>query len=141
MFEPLGPIFMERLVGLHRGDILSHPPLAVCMTCRDFGQKIRARATVFYSRLFEKVDVIVTPTTAITAPRIHPGVGKHGESNLPQVMLAVWPRHPWQRRRMFPLLTQCPNADSISSAGRDHAFHLLGESDWASGNQCAGSLR
>mmetsp|Transcript_40084 Transcript_40084/g.95216 ORF Transcript_40084/g.95216 Transcript_40084/m.95216 type:complete len:248 (+) Transcript_40084:507-1250(+) len=48
-------------------------------------QKIRNRTTVFFNRVFEKVDLIVTPTTAISAPRIAPGVGKQGESNLEQL--------------------------------------------------------
>ena len=40
---------------------------------------------MFFNRVFEKVDVIATPSTAISAPRIHKGMGVLGESNMPQL--------------------------------------------------------
>jgi len=49
-------------------------------------QQIRARTQVFFSRVFKTVDIIVTPSTAITAPAVRTGFGAHlGESNLPQL--------------------------------------------------------
>ncbi|MRG93156.1 amidase [Polyangium spumosum] len=45
-------------------------------------QKVRARFSRHLARVFEAVDVLVTPTTALTAPRIAEDVLPRGESNL-----------------------------------------------------------
>ncbi|GLI59671.1 hypothetical protein VaNZ11_001610, partial [Volvox africanus] len=48
-------------------------------------QRIRARANVHFRQVLSKVHLIVTPTTPIPAPRIHPQALQGGESNLRQV--------------------------------------------------------
>ncbi|GAB2218014.1 hypothetical protein Droror1_Dr00001229 [Drosera rotundifolia] len=45
-------------------------------------QRLRRRAMHYHMEIFKKVDVIVTPTTGMTAPLIPPGALKYGESNL-----------------------------------------------------------
>ncbi|XP_058081936.1 fatty acid amide hydrolase [Magnolia sinica] len=45
-------------------------------------QRIRRRIMYYHMEAFKKVDVIVTPTTGITAPLIPPSSLKCGESNL-----------------------------------------------------------
>ncbi|HVK66572.1 MAG TPA: amidase family protein, partial [Polyangium sp.] len=45
-------------------------------------QKVRTRFSEHLARVFQAVDVIVTPTTALTAPRIADDVFPRGESNL-----------------------------------------------------------
>lgn len=53
-------------------------------TARDFlqSQRVRTRALSTFASLFEDVDVIVTPTTAVTAPPIPPRGESYGWSNL-----------------------------------------------------------
>ena len=45
-------------------------------------QKVRTRFSEHLARVFQAVDVLVTPTTALTAPRIADDVFPRGESNL-----------------------------------------------------------
>jgi Asp-tRNA(Asn)/Glu-tRNA(Gln) amidotransferase A subunit family amidase len=45
-------------------------------------QRIRTRAMATFQRAFESVDAIITPSTAITAPRINPAAQPYGESDL-----------------------------------------------------------
>lgn len=57
------------------------------MTSQDYlrAQQVRARALATFAALFEEVDAIVTPTTAVVAPPIAPGSDRDGWSNLNQV--------------------------------------------------------
>ncbi|XP_071724014.1 fatty acid amide hydrolase-like [Rutidosis leptorrhynchoides] len=45
-------------------------------------QCLRRRLMYYFMEIFKKVDVIVTPTTGITAPAIPPSALKYGETNL-----------------------------------------------------------
>ncbi|XP_020580593.1 fatty acid amide hydrolase isoform X2 [Phalaenopsis equestris] len=45
-------------------------------------QRLRRRIMYYYEEAFKKVDIIVTPTTGMTAPKISSGALKTGESNL-----------------------------------------------------------
>ncbi|CAO2813607.1 unnamed protein product [Amaranthus hypochondriacus] len=45
-------------------------------------QKIRRRMMYYHMQIFKKVDIIVTPTTGMTAPAIPSNALKRGESNL-----------------------------------------------------------
>ncbi|KAM7252555.1 hypothetical protein ACFE04_024438 [Oxalis oulophora] len=45
-------------------------------------QCLRRRIMYYFMEIFKKVDVIVTPTTGITAPVIPPSALKYGETNL-----------------------------------------------------------
>lgn len=53
---------------------------------RDFlaAQRVRAYAMKEIKHAFTKMDVFISPATAMTAPKIPPGSTKHGESNLAQ---------------------------------------------------------
>ncbi|CAJ2648864.1 unnamed protein product [Trifolium pratense] len=46
-------------------------------------QCIRRRIMHYFLEIFKKVDVIVTPTTGMTAPKIHPSALKSGETDMP----------------------------------------------------------
>ncbi|KAK4378542.1 hypothetical protein RND71_000404 [Anisodus tanguticus] len=45
-------------------------------------QRLRRRLMYFHMEIFKNVDIIVTPTTGMTAPRIPPSALKVGETNL-----------------------------------------------------------
>lgn len=45
---------------------------------------MRARGTVYLDRVFERCDIVLTPTTPITAPRIPTGSEWFGSSDLQQ---------------------------------------------------------
>ncbi|XP_016539353.2 fatty acid amide hydrolase isoform X4 [Capsicum annuum] len=45
-------------------------------------QRLRRRLMYFHMEIFKKVDIIVTPTTGMAAPRISPSALKVGETNL-----------------------------------------------------------
>ncbi|PHT41705.1 Fatty acid amide hydrolase [Capsicum baccatum] len=45
-------------------------------------QRLRRRLMYFHMEIFKKVDIIVTPTTGMAAPRIPPSALKVGETNL-----------------------------------------------------------
>ncbi|PWA46595.1 amidase [Artemisia annua] len=45
-------------------------------------QRLRHRLMYYHMEIFKMVDVIVTPTTGMTAPRIHPSALKMGEGNM-----------------------------------------------------------
>ncbi|MCD9559003.1 hypothetical protein HAX54_016718 [Datura stramonium] len=45
-------------------------------------QRLRRRLMYFHLEIFKKVDIIVTPTTGMTAPRIPPSALKVGETDL-----------------------------------------------------------
>ncbi|XP_047250927.1 fatty acid amide hydrolase isoform X5 [Capsicum annuum] len=45
-------------------------------------QRLRRRLMYFHMEIFKKVDIIVTPTTGMTAPRIPPSALKVGETDL-----------------------------------------------------------
>ncbi|XP_016539355.2 fatty acid amide hydrolase isoform X3 [Capsicum annuum] len=45
-------------------------------------QRLRRRLMYFHMEIFKKVDIIVLPTTGMTAPRIPPSALKVGETNL-----------------------------------------------------------
>lgn len=61
--------------------------LARTFTARDYllAQRIRTRLISSMTEVFRDVDVIVTPTTAITAPPIRPEAQPDGESDLSQL--------------------------------------------------------
>ncbi|XP_047322897.1 fatty acid amide hydrolase-like isoform X2 [Impatiens glandulifera] len=54
------------------------------LTASDYvvAQRMRRRLMYYYTEIFNKVDVIVTPTTGMTAPVIPPDALKFGESDL-----------------------------------------------------------
>ncbi len=58
--------------------------LGRAFTARDYlqAQRIRTRAMATFDRVFEAVDLIVSPTTAVTAPKIPDGGLTAGWSNL-----------------------------------------------------------
>ncbi len=58
--------------------------LGLAFTSRDYvqAQRIRTQATAAFDRVYEEVDVIVTPATAVTAPPIPAGGLKQGWSDL-----------------------------------------------------------
>ena len=58
--------------------------LGRAFTARDYvqAQRVRTRAMATFDRIFEDVDVIMTPATAVTAPRIPDGGLAVGWSNL-----------------------------------------------------------
>ncbi|MEK7311568.1 MAG: amidase family protein, partial [Chloroflexota bacterium] len=60
-------------------------------TSRDYlqAQRIRTRAMAHFANALKQVDVIVTPTTAITAPPIRADVVPSGESDLSVVTEAM----------------------------------------------------
>jgi Asp-tRNA(Asn)/Glu-tRNA(Gln) amidotransferase A subunit family amidase len=79
---------MDQYDAEHRSDygfgVRLNLALARELTNRDYirAQQVRTRMTAHFDRVFEQVDAIVTPTTAITAPRIRPDVLPSGESDL-----------------------------------------------------------
>ncbi|MCP5161021.1 MAG: amidase [Hahellaceae bacterium] len=58
--------------------------LAGTFSARDYvkAQQVRTLAIESFIQAFEEVDVIVTPTTAVTAPKINQAAQPQGESNL-----------------------------------------------------------
>jgi Asp-tRNA(Asn)/Glu-tRNA(Gln) amidotransferase A subunit family amidase len=58
--------------------------LARALSARDYvqAQRVRTRFQKHLAGAFEAADVLLTPTTALTAPRIGPDVLPRGESNL-----------------------------------------------------------
>lgn len=65
-------------------DIRLHLGLAQAFTGRDYvkAQRVRAMAIAQIRQVFEKVDIIVTPTTAISAPPINEKALPAGEANV-----------------------------------------------------------
>eukprot|EP00877_Chromochloris_zofingiensis_P004024 jgi/Chrzof1/13622/Cz08g04150.t1 len=59
--------------------------LAACASPADYvqAQRVRARAAVHFERIFETVDVLVTPATATTAPVLDDATAASGMINLP----------------------------------------------------------
>lgn len=45
-------------------------------------QRVRTRMMSHFERAFAEVDAVITPTTGVTAPEIHPHALRHGESDL-----------------------------------------------------------
>ncbi|XP_076924129.1 fatty acid amide hydrolase-like, partial [Bidens hawaiensis] len=45
-------------------------------------QRLRWRLMYYHMEIFKKVDIIVTPSTGMTAPKIHPSALACGESDL-----------------------------------------------------------
>ena len=68
----------------HGLDVRTNLALARAFTTRDYIQAQRARTQLMtnFNRALEQVDVIVTPTTGLTAPAIPPAALPHGESDL-----------------------------------------------------------
>ncbi|RME03453.1 MAG: amidase, partial [Deltaproteobacteria bacterium] len=66
-------------------DVRSNLMIAFQLTNRDYvkAQQIRTRVVRHLARLFEQVDLIVTPTTGCTAPVIRSDALRYGESDLP----------------------------------------------------------
>ena len=79
---------MEKYDAEHRRDyglgVRINLALARAFTARDYvqAQRVRTRLCANLARVFSSVDVLLTPTTALTAPKIAPDVGSRGESNL-----------------------------------------------------------
>jgi len=79
---------MESVYGEHRSDfgldIRTNMAISRTFTSRDYvrAQQARTRVSGIFAQVLAGVDAIVTPTTGITAPAIHPGALSHGESNL-----------------------------------------------------------
>ena len=68
----------------HGLDVRTNLALARAFTTRDYIQAQRARTQLMtnFNRALEQVDVIITPTTGLTAPAIPPAALPHGESDL-----------------------------------------------------------
>ena len=79
---------MERFDEAHRRDyglgVRINLAIARALTGRDYvqAQRVRTRLTNDLSRAFDSIDVLLTPTTALTAPAIAKDVAPRGESNL-----------------------------------------------------------
>ena len=79
---------MARWYGAHRTDFSldARANLAIARTSSAAeyvnAQRIRTRAIAAFARAFAAVDVIVTPATAMAAPRINPAAQPFGESDL-----------------------------------------------------------
>ncbi|MEE4379060.1 MAG: amidase [Candidatus Competibacteraceae bacterium] len=79
---------LEPYYDTHRRDISwdtrIHLVLARAMTARDYlqAQRIRTRMTAHFYRALQKADMIVTPTTACSAPLIHADALPEGEADL-----------------------------------------------------------
>lgn len=79
---------MESVYAEHRSDfgldIRTNMAISRTFTSRDYvrAQQARTRVSAIFAQVLTVVDAIATPTTAITAPAIHPGALSHGESNL-----------------------------------------------------------
>jgi Asp-tRNA(Asn)/Glu-tRNA(Gln) amidotransferase A subunit family amidase len=65
-------------------DVRLNLAVARTLTSSDFlrAQQVRTRMIAHFRRAFESVDAIVTPATAITAPRIKESAARGGESDL-----------------------------------------------------------
>jgi len=65
-------------------DVRANLALARGFTARDYlkAQRVRGRAMRSLAAVFERVDALVTPATAISAPPIRPDVLPRGESDL-----------------------------------------------------------
>lgn len=83
MATGLGPYLEPQRQAFGRGTRLNLA-LARMLSGTDYvrAQQARTRMTAHLERVFERVDVLVTPTTACTAPLIRPDVMPHGESDL-----------------------------------------------------------
>jgi Asp-tRNA(Asn)/Glu-tRNA(Gln) amidotransferase A subunit family amidase len=68
----------------HNPDIRLSLALARAWTAADYlkAQRVRARTIAHFNRVLEAVDVVITPTTAVTAPRITAAALRAGESDL-----------------------------------------------------------
>ncbi|NJN45678.1 MAG: amidase [Candidatus Competibacteraceae bacterium] len=79
---------LEPYYDLHRREISwetrIHLVLARALTARDYlqAQRIRTRMTAHFYRAMQQVDMIVTPTTACTAPQIRADALPEGESDI-----------------------------------------------------------
>jgi len=79
---------LERFDAEHRRDyglgVRLNLALARALTAREYvqAQRVRTRFQAHLARVFESADVLLTPTTALTAPRIAADVLSRGESNL-----------------------------------------------------------
>ena len=68
----------------HNLDVRINLALARACTAGDYlkAQRVRTRVISHFNRVLNAVDVIITPTTAVTAPRITTGALEGGESDL-----------------------------------------------------------
>lgn len=68
----------------HGADVRINLALARAMSAQDYiqAQRVRRRMINHLTQVFNQVDVIMTPTTGITAPRIRPKALSGGESDL-----------------------------------------------------------
>ena len=68
----------------HNLDVRINLALARACTAGDYlkAQRVRTRMIAHFNRVLKAVDVIVTPTTAVTAPRLTAGALCGGESDL-----------------------------------------------------------
>jgi len=79
---------LDRHYAAHRRDfgldVRTNLALARSFTSRDYvqAQRVRTRVIANFNRALERVDVIVTPMTGLTAPAIPADALPHGESDL-----------------------------------------------------------
>jgi Asp-tRNA(Asn)/Glu-tRNA(Gln) amidotransferase A subunit family amidase len=79
---------LDRYYQAHRTDFALETRLNLALarsfTARDYinAQRIRTRLIASLEQAFQDVDVIVTPTTGVTAPTIQPDAQPDGESDL-----------------------------------------------------------
>lgn len=101
-------------------------------TGRDYiqAQRVRTRALETFKKVFAKVDVIVTPTTAVTAPKIPAGSETSGWSDLTtvtEIMRYVFPSNFTGHPAMtFPVgYTAAGLPIGMQGMGRHWEEHLL----------------
>jgi Asp-tRNA(Asn)/Glu-tRNA(Gln) amidotransferase A subunit family amidase len=72
----------------HGLDVRINLALARMFTARDYikAQRVRTQLTASFGRALEQVDVVITPTTGLTAPPIPPAALPDGESDLTTLM-------------------------------------------------------
>lgn len=72
----------------HNLDVRINLALARACSAGDYlkAQRVRTRMIAHVNRVLQAVDAIITPTTAVTAPRITAGASRAGESDLSMQM-------------------------------------------------------
>lgn len=87
MFQALADTY-KRHGRKHNLDVRLNLALANRFTANDYvlAQRVRTRMMDNFRRAFKKVDMVLTPTTAVPAPPIPPGALSGGESDLSILM-------------------------------------------------------
>jgi Asp-tRNA(Asn)/Glu-tRNA(Gln) amidotransferase A subunit family amidase len=127
---------MDKYDAEHRGDyacgVRLNLALARELTNRDYvrAQQVRTRLTHGVNEVFTRIDALISPTTAITAPRIRPDVFPAGESDLDVTSALMRFVFPWNLSG-HPALSVPAGYDSqglpigLQIVGRPWAENLL----------------